>query len=308
LNNKIVIEAFNISKIYKLRGKKRYIKALDDVSFNVREGEIFGILGPNGAGKTTLISILSTLIQPTMGYARFYGHNILKKPWIVKENIGLMLNNEFLYYRLTGYQNLKFFGKLYNKKNYKEKIDYYAKKLKLKSWLNQYVYQYSTGMKIKLALIRVLILEPKVLFLDEPMLGLDPLSVREIIKLLKNLDKTILIMSHQMHIISKLCNRIAFLKKGKILKIDSKENFQKFFSDLIKIKVKFRKIDNNIINSLKEYDFITNLNKDKNKVTFDIPNQNYYPELFNILKNLPVMYISEEKLDLEDIFIRLVKD
>ena len=124
-----IIETFDLSKIYYLKGKERSIKALDNVNLNIEKGEIFGLLGPNGAGKTTLIQILTTLLQPTSGYAVIDGHHLLKNPESVKAKVALMLESEMLYYRITGYDNLKFFCKLYNVQNYPEKIKKMAKKL-----------------------------------------------------------------------------------------------------------------------------------------------------------------------------------
>jgi ABC-type multidrug transport system ATPase subunit len=109
--NNSIIETFHLSKSYHLKGKKR-IHALNDVNISISEGEKFGLLGPNGAGKTTMISILSTLIQPSKGYAIIDGVNILKKPNRIKGKIALMLGSDMIYYRITGYSNLKFFCKI----------------------------------------------------------------------------------------------------------------------------------------------------------------------------------------------------
>ncbi|MGB5911356.1 MAG: ABC transporter ATP-binding protein, partial [Promethearchaeia archaeon] len=191
-----IIETFNLTKIYKLKGKTKEINALNDVNISIEEGEIFGLLGPNGAGKTTLISILTTLLQPTSGYATIDGFNILKKPKRAKSRISLMLESDILYYRITGYDNLRFFCKLYLIPNYKEKIKSMAKEFGLEDWLNQYVEKYSSGMKMKLALLRTLLLDRKILFLDEPTLGLDVKMVNFVIDKLKESKKTIFITSH----------------------------------------------------------------------------------------------------------------
>ena len=303
--SKYVIEIFDISKNYSLKGKRKKIKALSNINMKIEEGEIFGLLGPNGAGKTTLVSILTTLIQPTTGYATIFGHNILKDSWFVKENVGLMLGAEMIYNRLTGYRNLKFFCKLYGIKDYKSKIFELAEKLNLLNWLNQYVSNYSKGMKLKLALARVLLIEPKILFLDEPMLGLDPKSVREVIEILKNLKTTIFLTSHQMDIVRRLCDRIAFLKEGRILKVDTQENFRKMISEKIKIKVEVTKNEDDFIKSLNKLEYITEIEKDRDNIIFRIDNEINYPELLNFLKDYPVIHINEIKPTLEDVFIKL---
>jgi ABC-2 type transport system ATP-binding protein len=303
-NTKYDIEIFNLTKTYVLKGKDKFINALDNVNLKIKSGEIFGLLGPNGAGKTSLVSILSTLIQPTSGYATILGRNILKKPWFVRKNVGLMFGGDMVYRRLTGYRNLKFFCKLYGIKDYKSKIEKLTKLLGIESWLNQYVSFYSTGMNIKLALARVLLTEPEILFLDEPMLGLDPKTVQVVSKILLDLNKTIILASHQMRIVSILCDRIAFLNKGKILKIDTQENFKKLITDRIKIQIKLYKDTEDCVKSLNSFDFISNIIENENQVNFYISDESFYPKLLDILKGYPVRQISEIRPSLEEVFIK----
>jgi len=181
-----IIETFDLSKIYHLKGSEKSIKALDNVNISIEKGEIFGLLGPNGAGKTTLIQILTTLLYPTSGYAVIDGYHLLKNPSKIKTKIALMLESDMLYYRITAYDNLKFFCKLYDVKNYPQKIEQMAKILGIEKWLNQYVEKLSSGMKMKLALCRTLLLERDILFLDEPTLGLDVKTIALFIEIIKN--------------------------------------------------------------------------------------------------------------------------
>ena len=191
-----IIETFDLSKIYHLKGHDKKIVALKDVNIKVKKGEIYGLLGPNGAGKTTLIQILTTLMHPTSGYAIINGFNILKNPLAIKRRIGLMLGEEMIYNRLKGYDNLKFFCKIYNIPNYNERIKSISKEFDLYDWLDQYVEKYSAGMKVKLALCRALLIDPPILFLDEPTLGLDVNTTNYFIEKIKNLNKTIFLTSH----------------------------------------------------------------------------------------------------------------
>ncbi|MFX1443317.1 MAG: ATP-binding cassette domain-containing protein [Promethearchaeota archaeon] len=306
-SNEYDIEIFNLTKVYWLKGKNKSIHALKNINLNVKKGEIFGLLGPNGAGKTTLVSILTTLIQPTSGYAKILGHNILKESWYVRENVGLMLGGEMIYHRLSGYRNLKFFCKLYGIKNYNEKIYEITEKLNIKKWLNQYAENYSKGMKLKLALARVLLIEPKILFLDEPMLGLDPKSLLDVINILQNLGATIFLTSHQMDVVSRLCDRIAFLKKGNIIKIDTQANFKKLISDKMKLEIKILNHKDNLIKILKSEDFVSNINESQDKITLFIENENYFQDLLAILKEYPVLHLNELKPSLEEVFIKLTK-
>ncbi|MFX0132286.1 MAG: ABC transporter ATP-binding protein, partial [Candidatus Hodarchaeota archaeon] len=189
----VIIETFDLSKLYYLKGKKKYIKALDNINISIKRGEIFGLLGPNGAGKTTFIQILTTLIHPTSGYALIDGYHLLKNSNIIKLRVALMLEYTMLYYRITAYDNLKFFCKLYNVKNYRQKIYDMAKLFGIENWLNQYVENLSSGTKTKLALCRTLLLERDILFLDEPTIGLDVKAISFIIDIIKKIEGTIII-------------------------------------------------------------------------------------------------------------------
>ena len=264
--NKIVIETFDLTKEYKLKTGGK-ILALDNINISINEGEIFGLLGPNGAGKTTLVSILSTLLQPSSGSAEIYGLDISKhgNAKKIKHKIGLMLGAEMVYFRMTGSDNLKFFSRIYRIKNSSQKIKEITTKLGIYDKLGEYVSSYSRGQKLRIALARVLLIEPEILFLDEPLLGLDPKTTRDLISILLKLNKTILLTSHQMHIVEQLCERIAFLNKGKVIKIDTQENYKKLISEFIRISFDIFEKDKKIelekeLNSL---NYIKNISKRK---------------------------------------------
>ncbi len=307
LNDKnYAIEIFNLTKRFKIRGKDKNITALDDINLKVKKGEIFGLLGPNGAGKTTMVSILTTLIQPTSGTANVLGHDILKYKRFIKENVGLMLGSEMIYYRLTGYNNLRFFSKIYDIKNSKKKIYELAESIGLTKWLNEFVENYSSGMKTRLALARVLLLETEILFLDEPMLGLDPSISREITEFLLNANKTIFLTSHQMNIIQSICDRVAFLKQGKIIMIDSQMNLKRLLQDAIKIQLKIREDQKiKLIDEFSTKDFINNIESKNDILFFNLDEKKNYSKLFGILQKYSILQIKELEPDLEDIFIKL---
>lgn len=306
MDENYVIETFNLTKRYKMRGKAEKLTALNNVNLKVKEGEIFGLLGPNGAGKTTLVSILTTLLKPSEGYAKVLGRNVLTERYFIKKNVGLMLGNEMIYYRISGYRNLKFFSKIYNISDYEKKIKDIIEILDLTSKINQLVETYSSGMKVKLALARVLLIDPKILFLDEPMLGLDPVMVQEIMNLLKNLNKTIFITSHQMNVIESICTQIAFLKQGNIIKTDTKENYVKFLQKEIKIQIKIG-LDKiiELIDELSTLNYISDIKRNKDIVVFNIQDRNCYPKIFGFLQKYPITQIKELKTSLDDIFINL---
>ncbi|MFX1326411.1 MAG: ABC transporter ATP-binding protein [Promethearchaeota archaeon] len=300
------IETYNLTKKYKIRGKDKEILALNNINLKVKNGEIFGLLGPNGAGKTTLISILTTLIQPTFGSAKILNKDILRNKRFVKENVGLMLGGDMIYYRLTGYKNLNFFCKLYGIKNPKKRINIVAEKLGLVNWLNQYVENYSTGMKVKLALARVLITDPKIMFLDEPMLGLDPNIVKDLIGILLNFKKTIFLTSHQMNVVESVCDRVAFLREGEIIKVDTKENFKRLIKENVKILVNLAsEKEQEFIDKLSTLEYVKDIYREKKDIFLELKNQFFYSQLLKIISDYPISKLKEVEANLDDVFIRL---
>ncbi len=301
-----MIEIINLSKIYKLRRNRKEIKALDDVNLTVKEGEIFGLLGPNGAGKTTMIQILTTIKQPTSGTAKIDGFDIIKESNQAKNRISLMLDSKMLYHRITGYQNLKFFCRIYKVPNYKEKIPQLVEEFGLTKWLNQYVESYSSGMKIKLALCRTLILDRKILFLDEPTLGLDIKSISFIIEKLKSTSKTIFITSHNMSVVEKLCDRVAFINKGKILKVGTKEDIKTFMQKEIKIEVLVNGNKDQLKSELNQESFINDIASENNALIVSLKNRDSYKDLLLILGKYPIQKVKEKELSLEDLFLKII--
>ena len=298
-----IIETFDLTKIYQIKGQQKELRALNNVNLSIKEGEIFGLLGPNGAGKTTIIHILSTIKQPTSGYVLINGHNIIKKPIQAKSNIALMLESKMLYRRLTAYSNLKFFCKIYKVTNYKEKILEKVKEFGLEKWLNQYVENFSSGMQMKLALCRTLLLDRNILILDEPTLGLDVKSKSLIVDTLKQLNKTIFLTSHDMGVVEKLCDKVAFINKGNILKIGTKNDVKKLKEGEVIVEIGISK-NQNIKNELKQQSFINSISQNNDKLVVSLKNKKYYKDLFSILRKYDVFKINEVETSLEDLFLK----
>jgi ABC-2 type transport system ATP-binding protein len=307
MSNKI-IETFNISKVFKLKGKNKTIKALDDVNIHINEGEIFALLGPNGAGKTTLIQILITLLHPTEGYALVDGHNILDEPIEAKRNVSLMLDSKMLYYRITAYDNLKFFCKIYKVPYNKQRIYEAAKFFGLENWLDQYVENFSGGMKMKLALCRTFLLNRPILFLDEPTLGLDVKLKRDIVKRIKKLNKTILLTSHDMGVVEELCDRVAFINKGKIIRVGTKEDIKRFEEEGIKLELRVDKNQiSDLFKDLKYQNYVYDVNKNGRTIKFSLQKRRNYKELLKTLSNYDILRMTEREQNLEDLFFELNK-
>jgi ABC-2 type transport system ATP-binding protein len=210
----------NISKSY------NKIKAVDDVSFQVNEGELFGLIGPDGAGKTTLFRILTTLLIANEGKATVAGFDVVKDFISIRNSVGYMPGKFSLYQDLTVEENLNFFATIFGttiQENYDLIKDIY---IQIEPFKDRRAGALSGGMKQKLALCCALIHKPKVLFLDEPTTGVDPVSRKEFWEMLKRLQQkgiTILVSTPYMDEAT-LCDRIALIQKGKILKIDTPEN------------------------------------------------------------------------------------
>jgi ABC-2 type transport system ATP-binding protein len=223
------IKVQNISKSY------QQLKAVDAISFEVNEGELFGLIGPDGAGKTTIFRILTTLLLADEGKAKVLEYDVLKDYKSIRNSVGYMPGKFSLYQDLTVEENLTFFATIFGttiEENYDLIEDIYVQ---IEPFKNRRAGALSGGMKQKLALCCALIHAPKVLFLDEPTTGVDPVSRKEFWQMLKRLQQkgiTILVSTPYMDEAS-LCDRIALIQKGKILKIDSPQNIISNYDKLI---------------------------------------------------------------------------
>ncbi len=220
----------DLTKIFKSGlFQKTEFKAVDSVNLKVERGEFFGLLGPNGAGKTTLIKIISTLTIPTSGTALVNGYDIIKQERQVRNSIGLVgVGERIFYWRLTGMQNLLFFASLYNipLKEAESRAEELLKMVGLYQFADTRYMNYSTGMQRKLAIVRALLTDAPILLLDEPSIGLDPISAKQVRDFLKNqvqrkMGKTILLTTHYMEEAEQLCERVGFMSRGKLVAVGS---------------------------------------------------------------------------------------
>jgi len=222
-----IITARNLTKIF-----DKSLVAVDHVSFNVEEGEILGFLGPNGAGKTTTLNMLSTLLRPTSGTATVNGHDILKEPDAVRRSIGFVFQDPTLDIELTGRENLDFHGRVYGLKQdvRQQRIKEMLEVVQLTDRADDFVKTYSGGMKRRLEIARGLLHYPKVLFLDEPTLGLDPQTRRAIWEHIQRLNQdenvTIILTTHYTEEADYLCDRIQIIDFGKIVALDTPDKLK----------------------------------------------------------------------------------
>ncbi len=220
-----MIEIKNLSKDY---GK---IRAVNDLSLKVNNGEFFGFLGPNGAGKTTTIKMIAGLLKPTTGSVAVCGHDLVTNPLEAKRKIGYIPDRPYLYERLTGREFLEFVGRLYHlePEHVEEVSREYLEAFKLYDWVDELVESYSHGMRQKLIFTAALIHDPEVIVVDEPMVGLDPMGVKIVKELFRRLcDRgvTIFMSTHTLEIAEEMCERIGIILKGELTAVGTKEELR----------------------------------------------------------------------------------
>jgi len=260
----------NIIEVHGLTKKFKGFTAVDNISFDVRRGEIFGLLGPNGAGKSTTLRMLSTLAKPTAGSATINGHDIAKDDTEVRKSIGIVSEKMIMYNRLTAKENLWFFGCLFGipKDTLRSRIDELLELVQLTKWKNAQVGTFSTGMRQRMNVIRALLNMPEVLFLDEPTLGLDPQSSVEIrdfiVKLNRENHTTIVLTTHMMVDADLLCNRIAIVDHGKIVALDTSSNLKKLISgaNTAVLKIEVSNLTLGIMESIKSIACVDTVTQD----------------------------------------------
>ncbi|MEK6888156.1 MAG: ATP-binding cassette domain-containing protein [Candidatus Aenigmatarchaeota archaeon] len=238
------ILSMSMIKIKDLTKKFNGLTAVDSINLEIEEGELFGLLGPNGAGKTTTISMLATIVKPTTGTAEVNNFD-LKEQDKIRRSIGIVFQDPSLDDELTGRENLEFHGRMYHmpSKLRKQRIEEVLNLVDLSDKANVIVKTYSGGMKRRLEIARGLMHHPKILFLDEPTLGLDPQTRRKIWEYIENLNKkeklTIILTTHYMEEADYLCNRIAIIDHGKMVALDKPENLKNVIGgDLVILETK----------------------------------------------------------------------
>lgn len=223
-----MIEAFQLSKTFKPKGRKAPLVALQDVSFAAQDGQITGLLGPNGAGKSTTLRILAGLIRPNEGGATVDGYDVLSDPHSVRRTLGFLPHNAGLYPRLTARENMAYYGRLYGltRGDTRQRIDSLVEQLDMQAFADRRTDGFSQGQRTKVALGRALIHRPRTLILDEPTNGLDVMATRNLRRILRELRDAghcILVSSHIMQEVSRLCDRVAIISEGRVAMTDSLE-------------------------------------------------------------------------------------
>jgi ABC-2 type transport system ATP-binding protein len=288
----------------KLTKKFEKMIAVDTLNLQINEGEIFGLLGPNGAGKTTTLLMLVTLKPPTSGTAIINGFDIIKQPDKVRKSIGIVFQDPSSDEILTGYENLKLHGWLYDMPSdlREERIKEVLDLVELTDRKDDRVKKYSGGMRRRLELARGLMHHPKILFLDEPTLGLDPQSREHIWKYIERLAKeknmTIIITTHYMEEADKLCDRLAIIDKGRIVVLGAPKQLKKDLGgDIIRLKAIALDVD-----ALKKLSYIKDISSCEGEVCLTLEDaSSHLQEILNVVGKIESVEIRSPTLD--DVFL-----
>ncbi len=299
---------------------KRSIKevvAVEDISFSVQTGELFGLLGPNGAGKTTTVKMLTTLLIPTAGTASVAGMDVVKQASEVRKRIGFIFGGERgLYWRLSAEDNLRYFASLYGvaPEVSKKRIPFLLELVGLKGRGNEKVEGYSRGMKQRLHVARTLLHDPDILFLDEPTIGLDPVGARDFRQVILDLQsqkKTILLTTHYMFEADLLCDRIAVIDKGMIVALDTPGGLKNHVSDLSVVEVETFGAPQEVVDGLRALPFVDalaveDLDQRQMLTVQTRRGAEAVPDLMSALEGQRVGRVVVREPTLEDAYVRLV--
>ena len=294
---------------------KKYneFKAVDNLSLEVKEGEIYGFLGPNGAGKTTTILMLLGILKPTQGEVYLFGQNITKDFLSIKKKMGVVSEKQYLYKGMTAGEYLNFFADLYGVKNRKKKIDQLLEAVNLLEVRNRKLGAFSRGMQQKLGFARALLHDPQLLLLDEPVSGLDPTGIKQIRDLIEQENKkgrTIFISSHLLSEVERLCGKVGIINKGRLLAEDTMDNLRKRLTDVVELEIELTEAKKEIIDTLTAFDFIKGLKREKNLLTIKVKtDKDYRAQISEAISQQRgvVLGIKKKEMSLEEAFITITE-
>jgi len=305
------VEVNEIGRVFTPR-KRDPVTALDRVSLTIPIGEVHGLLGPNGAGKTTLVKILSTVLLPTSGSARVLGHDVVGEAAAVRPLIGIVFGGERgLYWRLTGRQNLEYWGALYklSRAEIRVRSEQLIERVGLIERADERVETYSRGMKQRLHLARGLIGDAKVLFLDEPTTGMDPLAAREFRALIAELrgeGRTILLATHDMAEAEALCDRVTLIDRGAILATESPRTLGRVIS-------RFQRIDvegagDALLARIAALPGVSSVNPADAGVRIEVAEEGVTSDVLKLLVESGVTSVRTSLPNLEEVYVQLIGD
>jgi ABC-2 type transport system ATP-binding protein len=310
-----LIEVKNVTKKYGT------FTAVDNISFNVADGEVVGLLGPNGAGKSTTMNMITGFIEPTEGEIIVNGYDISKKPNKAKKQIGYMPEGVPSYQELTAKEFVKYMAELkgVNKNERKEEVEKVLKETGLEEIQNKLIKNLSRGYKQRVSMAGALVGNPDVLILDEPTVGLDPKQILDIRNLIKELGKkhTVIISSHILSEVSQICERVVIINKGKIVAVDTPENLEEKTREqnIIYVTVEDKEEKMNTLKEemreIKEIELVKD-NGDGTKQYKILSDEkvDLRKTLFEVLpkKEITIFELKKEEVSLEDAFMKLIEN
>jgi ABC-2 type transport system ATP-binding protein len=316
------IELRNVRRVFRtstgtFRRRRKEVVALDGLTLDIAEGELFGLLGPNGAGKTTTIKILTTLLIPTAGSASVLGHDVVRASQDVRRRIGFVFGGERgLYYRLSGKDNLRYFAELYSlpPRGIAARVDELLELVGLRDRADERVEGYSRGMKQRLHLARTLLHRPRVLFLDEPTIGLDPIGARELRTIVGRLHDdgaTIVLTTHYLFEADALCQRIGVIHQGRLVALGTPSDLKENVSDLSVVELETFGVDDATVERLRGMDFVDSVVIERRELRQVLRVQTRIAEravapLIATLAGAEVGRVAVREATLEDAYVRLV--
>jgi ABC-2 type transport system ATP-binding protein len=292
--------------------KRDPVDALDGVSLTIPVGEVHGLLGPNGAGKTTLVKILSTVLLPTSGSAAVLGHDVVAEARAVRPQIGIVFGGERgLYWRLTGRQNLEYWGALYklSRPEIRERTGLLLERVGITDRADERVETYSRGMKQRLHLARGLIGDAKVLFLDEPTTGMDPLAAREFRALIGELrgeGRTILLATHDMAEAEALCDRVTLIDRGSILATESPRTLGRVISRFQRIDVEGARDD--VVEQIAALAGVASVAPADTGIRIEVAEEGVTADVLKLLVDSGVTAVRTSMPSLEEVYVQLIGD
>ena len=307
------ITTTDLRRVYKSRDSNPDVVALDAVSMQIEEGEIHGLLGPNGAGKTTLVKVLSTVLLPTAGSASVLGHDVVRETSAVRPLIGIVLGGDRgLYWRLTGRENLEYWAALYKvpASTAKRRISELLDMVGLTDRADYLVEGYSRGMRQRLHLARGLIGDARVVFLDEPTAGMDPVASREFRRLVEHLrsgGKTVLLTTHDMSEAEAVCDRVTLIDKGKVLAVETPRSLSRLVAR--NERIDFDGGTEELLNTLRAIPGVASVNSVADGgYRVELDSDDATRHVLQTLVDADVTSISTSRPSLEEFYIRVMGD
>jgi ABC-2 type transport system ATP-binding protein len=308
VNMNTIIET---NKLLRLFGEH---KAVDEISFHVKQGEVFGLLGPNGAGKTTTVRLLNGILPPSSGTMRVFGFDPITQGEAIRRKTGVLTETPALYERLSARENLDFFGTLQEipvselSRRVDEMLDFFD----LSSRAKDKVETFSKGMKQRLALARALIHKPPLLFLDEPTSGLDPEAAQHVNDLIANLTnqngQTVVLATHNLRDAQRLCDRVAIMNKGKIPALGSLNELSKKLWPVTWVDIRFHKAPaNDVAEKLRAHGGVIRISVEDETLSVQVENEDVIPGVIRHLVNQgeSILKVNPRDYTLEDIYFAL---